>query len=378
MAKVTYQNVGKCFDGNNPVLSRFDLSIGDGEFVVLVGPSGCGKSTALRLLAGLESVSEGDILIDDRPVTHATPQQRNIAMVFQNYALYPHMSVRDNLAFPLKMARTPEPAMNKKIEQIAGLLDLTELLARRPKQLSGGQRQRVAMGRALVRDPSVFLLDEPLSNLDARLRAQIRADIARLQKRLNKTTLYVTHDQVEAMTLGDRVAVMNRGRLQQVGTPETLYAHPQNTFVAKFIGSPGMNIVSAALVEHDDRQLTVRLGRQSVALPIAASQYGRDVLSDFEQGLFAGIRPEAFHTAASENTEAVSVEMSSVEYLGHESLLYFRLPRDAQDAGDEVLIARVPGQFDAAGHGDEKLYVDPADVYLFDRQGEYVAGGQVT
>ncbi|MDH5481177.1 MAG: ABC transporter ATP-binding protein, partial [Nitrosomonas sp.] len=231
MAKVEFNNVTKRFDTETVALRQFTLTIGDGEFMVLVGPSGCGKSTALRLLAGLEDITEGEILIDDQVVNQISPQQRNIAMVFQNYALYPHMSVHANLAFPLKMRHTPASAIAKKVEQIAKLLDLSRLLARKPKQLSGGQRQRVAMGRALVRNPSVFLLDEPLSNLDAKLRAQIRADIALLQKSLNKTTLYVTHDQVEAMTLGDSVAVMNHGELQQVGTPEMLYKEPQNIFV---------------------------------------------------------------------------------------------------------------------------------------------------
>ena len=216
MAKVTFDNVSKRFDSTT-ALRNFSLNINDGEFVVLVGPSGCGKSTALRLLAGLEMVSEGEIYIDDSPVNQLTPQQRNVAMVFQNYALYPHMSVQANLEFPLRMSHSPVAERQTKVAQIADLLNLTGLLQRKPRQLSGGQRQRVAMGRALVRDPSVFLLDEPLSNLDAKLRAQIRADIARLQKRLQKSTLYVTHDQVEAMTLGDRVAVMNAGELQQLG-----------------------------------------------------------------------------------------------------------------------------------------------------------------
>ena len=367
MAKVVFDNVSKRFDADALALKQFSLTIEDGEFVVLVGPSGCGKSTALRLLAGLESVSEGEILIDDKVVNQTTPQQRNIAMMFQNYALYPHMTVRDNLAFPLKMAASPAGVMDEKIRQIAELLDLESLLARRPKQLSGGQRQRVAMGRALVRDPSVFLLDEPLSNLDARLRAQIRADIARLQQRLNKTTLYVTHDQVEAMTLGDRVAVMNRGELQQLGTPETLYARPDNIFVAKFIGSPGMNIMPVSVKHKSDQAPVIQFGGQTIDLPVLENTPGPVA--------YLGIRPEAFHRAPVNDAIELGIRVISVEYLGHESLVYFKLPKMEPASSDDVLIARVPGQFHYTEYAEQKLYIEAGAIYLFDRQGLYLAGG---
>ena len=247
MASVEFKNVSKRFGLGMLALQHIDLKLNDGEFLVLVGPSGCGKSTILRLLAGLEHVSKGKILINDEVVNGLSPQKRNVAMVFQNYALYPHMSVRENLEFPLRMMKLPEDEITRRAQTVAELLHLAEMMEQRPGQLSGGQRQRVAMGRAIVREPRVFLMDEPLSNLDAKLRVQIRSEIAALQKRLNITTLYVTHDQVEAMTLGQRVAVMNNGRLQQVDTPRALYERPMNVFVARFIGNPGMNVVPCEL-----------------------------------------------------------------------------------------------------------------------------------
>ena len=374
MAKVAFNNVTKRFDEDTIALRHFNLTIEDGEFVVLVGPSGCGKSTVLRLLAGLEAVSEGEILIDDKVVNQITPQQRNIAMVFQNYALYPHMSVRGNLEFPLRMAHTPAHLIAEKVTHIAKILDLSDLLERRPKQLSGGQRQRVAMGRALVRDPSVFLLDEPLSNLDAKLRAQIRADIAQIQKRLNKTTLYVTHDQVEAMTLGDRVAVMNAGELQQVGTPEELYEHPQNIFVAKFIGSPGMNIIASTLISEGDTGIAVRLGEQTIAVPHSRRQASSEISHYLNQTIFVGIRPEAFHTSQVRNSVGLRIKVLSVEFLGHESLVYFQLSGTNDSHKDNVLIARIAGQFHAANNADEVFFADPDAIYLFSEEGIIIHG----
>ncbi len=364
MAKVVFSNVTKRFDAETVALQQFTLTIEDGEFMVLVGPSGCGKSTALRLLAGLEDLTEGEIRIDDQIVNQVSPQQRNIAMVFQNYALYPHMTVRDNLAFPLTMKRMPTSIIAEKVEQIAKLLDLSQLLARKPKQLSGGQRQRVAMGRALVRNPSVFLLDEPLSNLDAKLRAKIRADIALLQKRLNKTTLYVTHDQVEAMTLGDSVAVMNHGELQQVGTPEMLYKEPQNIFVARFIGNPGMNIISSTVTRNNESNIVVRIEQQKITLP-KISQEG---LQKLNQSAFIGIRPEAFNVAQAGHHVALNVKIQSVEYLGHESLVYFQLADAVKHDTNNYLIARFTGQFDTS-HAKEAFFVDPTEIYLFDKSG---------
>src|SRR5919204_372792 len=248
MANVTYDHVTKRFDGTVAV-SDLNLGIGDGEFMVLVGPSGCGKSTALRMLAGLEKVTDGRVLIGERVVNNVPPQARDIAMVFQSYALYPHMTVYDNLAFGLRNHNVPKKEIDRRVRNAAEILDLDPLIKRKPKQLSGGQRQRVALGRAIVREPAAFLMDEPLSNLDAKLRVQTRAEILKLQERLGITTIYVTHDQVEAMTMGDRIAVMNLGVLQQVGTPEELYEDPSNVFVAGFIGSPAMNLVPAPVID---------------------------------------------------------------------------------------------------------------------------------
>jgi multiple sugar transport system ATP-binding protein len=248
MANVTYDHVTKQFDGTVAV-KDLTLQVEDGEFMVLVGPSGCGKSTALRMLAGLEKISDGRILIGDRVVNNVAPQARDIAMVFQSYALYPHMTVYDNLAFGLRNHKVPKKDIDRRVSRAAEILDLDPLIKRKPKQLSGGQRQRVALGRAIVREPAAFLMDEPLSNLDAKLRVQTRAEILKLQENLGTTTIYVTHDQVEAMTMGDRIAVMNYGVLQQVGPPEELYRNPQNVFVAGFIGSPAMNLVPASLID---------------------------------------------------------------------------------------------------------------------------------
>ena len=368
MAKVVFNNVTKHFDSETVALRQFRLTIEDGEFMVLVGPSGCGKSTALRLLAGLEDITEGEILIDNQVVNQISPQQRNIAMVFQNYALYPHMTVRANLVFPLKMRRMPTSVIMEKVEQIAKLLDLTQLLARKPNQLSGGQRQRVAMGRALVRNPSVFLLDEPLSNLDAKLRTQIRANIALLQKNLNKTTLYVTHDQVEAMTLGNKVAVMNKGQLQQIGTPEILYKDPQNIFVAQFIGNPGMNIIASTLIRDNKGGIAIHLEQQRINL----LDIGYEGLQMLNQSIYVGIRPEAFNVTQIGHAVAVKIKIQSVEFLGHESLVYFQLADTDKHDTNNSLVARLAGQFIIDDNADKKLFVDPGAIYLFDTTGHAI------
>src|SRR5262252_3853537 len=266
MAEITFDNVSKIYGDGHRAVSDLNLDVEDGEFIVLVGPSGCGKTTALRMIAGLEEISEGQIRIGERVVNNLPPGSRDIAMVFQNYALYPHMTVAENIGFALRMRKVPKAEARRRIEETARIIGLVDHLDRKPRQLSGGQRQRVAMGRAIVREPQVFLMDEPLSNLDAKLRVQMRAEISRIQRQLNVTTVYVTHDQVEAMTMGDRVAVMRRGVLQQFEAPQLLYERPANLFVASFIGSPAMNVVEAT-VEKDGERLACRVGATALQLP---------------------------------------------------------------------------------------------------------------
>jgi multiple sugar transport system ATP-binding protein len=291
MAEVSLDGVSKVYPDGTRAVDRIDLEIGDGEFMVLVGPSGCGKTTALRMVAGLEEISEGTVRIGDRIVNDLTPRERDIAMVFQSYALYPHLSVYDNIAFSLKLHKVPKAEIDKRVRDAARILDLEPFLKRKPKALSGGQRQRVAMGRAIVRQPSAFLMDEPLSNLDAKLRVQMRAEISELQRNLGVTTIYVTHDQVEAMTMGDRVAVMRKGELQQAAEPQELYDHPVNLFVAGFIGSPAMNMLEATL-RRDNGTMTVVTGSQEIVLgPETLRQ--RPALQRYEsRELVLGIRPE--------------------------------------------------------------------------------------
>jgi multiple sugar transport system ATP-binding protein len=338
MASVTYDHATKEF-GDTKAVDDLALEIQDGEFMVLVGPSGCGKSTALRMLAGLEKVTTGRILIGDRVVNNVAPQHRDIAMVFQSYALYPHMTVYDNLAFGLRNQRIPRTDIDRRVRRAAEILDLDALIKRKPKQLSGGQRQRVALGRAIVREPAAFLMDEPLSNLDAKLRVQTRAEILKLQNELETTTIYVTHDQVEAMTMGDRIAVMNRGVLQQVGTPEQVYTSPVNVFVAGFIGSPAMNLVPASLLD---------------------GVGGQDRI--------AGFRPEHIdvgngHTDAIRFTGRVDV----VEYLGDEQLVH--ITRNGTS-----LQAKLPVD-ERFGIGDEREFAVPRDkLLLFDKATEERVG----
>jgi len=364
MATVEFNQVTKQYDDKTRALSALSMSIDEGEFIVLVGPSGCGKSTALRILAGLETVTQGEIRIDGKIVNQQTPQQRNIAMVFQNYALYPHMSVRSNLAFPLKMLRLPKERITSKIQEIAGILGLTEVMDRKPKQLSGGQRQRVAMGRALVRNPSVFLLDEPLSNLDANLRTQIRTDILQIQKRINKTTLYVTHDQVEAMTLGDRVAVIKEGKLQQFSTPEDLYQKPDNVFVAEFIGSPGMNILPANIQNIDNTALHILIENQQIDIPLPRQHV---LTQNLDKIGFLGIRPESLHVAKREHDITIRTVVNAVEFLGSDSLIYFTLTDDNQQG--KQLIAKITDQLPVPANAITQLYIDPSSLHLFDVNG---------
>src|SRR5262245_6669182 len=351
MASITFEQAQCWYPGaDSPAVAGIDLEIKDGEFMVLVGPSGCGKSTTLRMLAGLEEVSSGSIYIGDREVTNVPPKDRDIAMVFQNYALYPHMTVADNMAFALKMAKVSGEERKKRVEDAAKLLGLTEYLERKPKALSGGQRQRVAMGRAIVREPQVFCMDEPLSNLDAKMRVQTRTDIAKLQRDLGVTTVYVTHDQVEAMTMGDRVAVMNLGELMQVDTPLHLYDKPTNLFVAGFIGSPQMNLMKA---QAENGQ--AKIGEYTVPVdPGAASR--------MKGNITVGVRPEAWRMVTKEEG-GLPVDVTVVEELGADGFVY---GTSGVEGTPHDIIIRVSAR-DAVQKG-ETLFVttDPKNVHVFD------------
>jgi len=352
MASVAFEHVDKVYPGGTTGVADVNLAIADGELLVLVGPSGCGKSTLLRLVAGLEEITAGTLRIGDRVVNDLRPQERNVAMVFQDYSLYPHLTARKNLAFPLEMRHMARTEADRRIAATASLLDIGALLDRLPKQLSGGQRQRVAMGRALVREPAVFLLDEPLSNLDAKLRVQVRAEIRALQARTRTTMIYVTHDQVEAMTLGDRIAVLDRGRLQQVAPPREVYEAPANAFVAGFMGNPPMNLFPTRVVDGG-----VAVG--GAVVPVARSRT--------TGAATAGIRPEAVRIAPDGAGVAGTVE--HVESLGHETLAYVAVGTD----GDAVrLVARVPGMAPLAKGDTVRVTLDPAAIYLFDAGGRRI------
>jgi ABC-type sugar transport system ATPase subunit len=344
MAEVILEELGRRWPDGSFGVRDFDLEVADGEFVVLVGPSGCGKTTLLRIVAGLERATRGRVLFDGRDVTGMNPRDRNVAMVFQNYALYPHMTVRGNLEFPLRMAKIPRSERRGRVEETAGLLGLSSLLSRRPSELSGGQRQRVAMGRALVRKPAVFLMDEPLSNLDAKLRVEIRAEIAALQSRLSTTTLYVTHDQVEAMTLGDRIAVLRDGVLQQKGAPRDLYSRPANTFVARFLGSPGMNVLSIEAVRGEG--VVVAGG----FVPVADIPEGARSL---------GIRPEALDVASGDSEPSIPGTIRAVEALGHEEVVHL----------ESGLVARLPSDSGRRVGAELRLRMEPASIRFFDEDG---------
>jgi multiple sugar transport system ATP-binding protein len=347
MATVTYQNATRIYPGSTtPAVDKLNLEIGDGEFLVLVGPSGCGKSTSLRMLAGLEDVDSGAIFIDQRDVTNLPPKSRDIAMVFQNYALYPHMTVYENMAFALKLRKTPKPQIDAAVKSAAKLLQLEEYLNRKPKALSGGQRQRVAMGRAIVRKPQVFLMDEPLSNLDAKLRVQTRSQIATLQAQLGTTTVYVTHDQIEAMTMGHRVAVLLDGILQQVDTPRALYDHPGNVFVAGFIGSPAMNIKTVPLTEGgaDFAGMMLPLTREQVAAARGGEGNGT---------VTVGFRPED-SDLVSQSEGGMPIMVDLVEELGSDAYVYGHV---SLSGADERFVVRTDGR--STPHMGETVYVKP-------------------
>jgi multiple sugar transport system ATP-binding protein len=385
MADIVLEDVTKRYPDGALAVDHINLDIADGEFVILVGPSGCGKSTTLNMIAGLEDISDGQLRIGGRVVNQVAPKDRDIAMVFQSYALYPHMTVRENMAFALKLAKTPQKTVDEKVEEAARILDLTQHLNRKPANLSGGQRQRVAMGRAIVRDPAAFLMDEPLSNLDAKLRVQMRTEVARLQKRLGTTTVYVTHDQTEAMTLGDRVAVMRNGLLQQVGSPQELYNAPDNLFVAGFIGSPAMNFLPATV---DGNSLRTSFGELPVDDRMRRSLESRDASRE----LILGIRPESFEDAALVSAENRSngvtfrANVDVVESMGSDNYAYFtldvgggvtsrELEELAQDSGradtgshEEQVVARLDAASGVKEGSDAELWADARAIHLFDPQ----------
>jgi multiple sugar transport system ATP-binding protein len=388
VAEIAFDSVWKRYPDGFEAVKDMNLEINDGEFMILVGPSGCGKSTALRMIAGLEDITEGELIIGGERVNDLAPRDRDIAMVFQNYALYPHMSVRDNMGFALKLAKTDKGELDRKVTEAARILDLDQHLDRKPANLSGGQRQRVAMGRAIVRDPKAFLMDEPLSNLDAKLRVQMRTEVARIQKRLGTTMVYVTHDQTEAMTLGDRVAVMRAGVIQQVDTPGRLYEEPENLFVAGFIGSPSMNFLAGRL---EDSTLTLPFGSFPLptALPSGATD-GRDVI--------VGVRPEHFEDAAVEGEVPDRARFRStldvVESMGSELYAYFEVKSQqmhiaeldelAADAGMEdvpshgdgqQVVARLSAESSARPGAEIELSIDTGRIQLFDQTGARLAAG---
>jgi multiple sugar transport system ATP-binding protein len=389
MAEIAYEHVSKIYPDGTKAVHDLELEIQDAELMVLVGPSGCGKTTALRMLAGLEEISDGEIRIGDRIVNDLTPKDRDIAMVFQSYALYPHMTVEQNLAFGLKLRKLPKKEIEERVTRAARILQIEEFLKRKPRALSGGQRQRVAMGRAIVREPQAFLMDEPLSNLDAKLRVQMRAEIHQLQRRLGVTTIYVTHDQVEAMTMGDRVAVMNAGHLQQVDTPQVLYDQPVNEFVAGFIGSPSINLVESELVRSNGN-LEVTVGEHKLTVDDQVAR-NRSGLGDYVgKKIILGIRPEDFEDVAIEPDapadRRIKVTAELTEPLGSEVLVHFGTEATAvvssaaaADAGedadirlgeeDEVttrLIARVSPKSRIALGQQVELAVDTTRLYFFD------------
>ena len=385
MASLSLKHIHKIYPNGFEAVKDFNLEVEDKEFIIFVGPSGCGKSTTLRMIAGLEAISDGEFMIDGKIMNDVEPKDRDIAMVFQNYALYPHMSVRDNMAFGLKLRKTPKHEINKKVKDAAHILDLDELLDRKPAALSGGQRQRVAMGRAIVREPKVFLMDEPLSNLDAKLRVQMRTEIAALHQRLGATIIYVTHDQTEAMTLGTRIVVMKDGIIQQVASPRELYNHPVNLFVAGFIGSPQMNFINAECVAEGEA-VYLEFDLFKVKLPEAKAK----VLK--EQGyvgkrVIMGIRPEAIleaeHELAAHPDTQIQVKINGYELLGSEVLLYFNLlnekPGEIQRQFSDDEYANVKKtQFTAkVGAGTTARYgskitvaLDPEKIHVFDKETE--------
>ena len=383
MGAININNVGKIYPNGTRALEDVNIQINDGEFVVLVGPSGCGKTTLLRMVAGLEDITEGEISIADKVVNEIAPKDRDIAMVFQNYALYPHMSVYDNMAFSLKLRKLPKDEIDQKVKDAAKTLEIDELLERKPKALSGGQRQRVAMGRAIVRNPQAFLMDEPLSNLDAKLRVQMRAELGQLHSQLETTTLYVTHDQVEAMTMGDRVAVIRKGVLQQIDTPREIYLYPKNIFVAGFIGSPAMNFVYAN-IKTSTKGTTLIFGNDKIL-----DKDAPESLKEYEgKEIVLGIRPEAFEDSVYANkkefTEEINIDVSLLEQLGSDTYIHFfkdikpvqteAIEEILADEGEDIsvlgtqtkFIARINPNATIEEGQNINLAIDPTKLHYFD------------
>jgi multiple sugar transport system ATP-binding protein len=411
MAEVTLEDVTKVFSEDVIAVNKMNLDIQDGEFIVFVGPSGCGKSTALRMIAGLEDISAGKVFIGDKLVNDLPPRERDIAMVFQNYALYPHMSVRENMGFALKLKKMDKQEINRRVDEAARILSIERFLDRKPKALSGGQRQRVALGRALVREPKAFLMDEPLSNLDAKLRVQTRTEIAKLHSRIGTTTIYVTHDQTEAMTMADRIVVLKDGIVQQIDHPQTMYDNPNNVFVAGFIGSPSMNFIRARL-ERDDRGgspgLAAVFGRTRIPIArealVEAEERGREVEPFVGKEVILGIRPEHMEDAESaEGASMMGADESSIEVrpdviesMGSEKYVYFEMPSEhavhldslemtddagadgngngtggtADDATGDLMVARVSAESQARQNEPLRLVLDSSKVRLFDPESE--------
>jgi multiple sugar transport system ATP-binding protein len=409
MAEVTMEDVTKVFGEDVVAVKDMNLDIPDGEFVVFVGPSGCGKSTALRMIAGLEDITQGKIFIGDQVVNDLPPRQREIAMVFQNYALYPHMNVRENMAFPLKLRKMDKDEISRRVEEAASILGIENFLNRKPKALSGGQRQRVALGRAIVREPKAFLMDEPLSNLDAKLRVQMRTEIAKLHNRIGTTTIYVTHDQTEAMTMADRIVVLKDGLVQQIDSPQRMYDRPDNVFVAGFIGSPAMNFIQAHL-EKENGGYVVKFGNTSLSLSQEeigeAKEKGYDPEQYSGKDVVLGVRPEDIEDAGTEaaaavggaeGTNTMEVEAQVIESMGSEKYLYFDVGREqhvhlrsvaemtdevgggadeeasgesAEDTTGELMVARVSAESEAREGEQIRLVIDSTKIHLFDRETE--------
>ncbi len=377
MATISLMGLNKVYPNGFHAVHDLSLEVQEGEFMVLVGPSGCGKTTVLRMVAGLEDITSGDLQIGERVVNDIEPKDRDIAMVFQNYALYPHMTVADNIGFALKLRKLPKDEIRKKVEEAAEILGLTEWLDRKPKQLSGGQRQRVAMGRAIVREPSVFLMDEPLSNLDAKLRVKMRAEVRRIQERLGVATMYVTHDQIEAMTMGDRVAVLKDGRLLQCDTPQNLYEFPVNQFVGAFIGSPAMNLYQGELF---DGGRSLKIGSQLLELPEVLHLKRPTLMSYSGRGVTVGVRPESLRAASTStaNGTVLSVQATLVEALGSELMVHFAFDatvvriEDIQEEEEEILtgsgegVARIDPSVSVKAGDKLKLEVELEHLHFFD------------